>query len=114
MFTVEEIEQAHEKINSGADFPGYIQELKKMGVKVFETWVTDRHTEYYGQNDFSVKSTSRYDALIFSDKSNKENFIIHLKAHQHGKTDYFTFYKDCAATGIEKWVVNLEEMTCIL
>ena len=36
-----------------------------------------------------------------------------LKEHQQGKTDYFTFCKSCAETGIEKWVVSLIDMTCI-
>jgi uncharacterized protein YbcV (DUF1398 family) len=35
-----------------------------------------------------------------------------LKIHQQGKTDYITFCKDCAETGIEKWFVSLDEMTC--
>ena len=28
MFTVEQIQQAHQKVRSGADFPKYIQEIK--------------------------------------------------------------------------------------
>lgn len=112
MFTVEQIELAHEKVKSGADFPKYIQEIKELGVKGFETWVNDSHTEYFGENNFSTKSKPKYDELVISDNSNKENFIFQLKAHQQGKTDYFTFCKDCAETGIEKWVVRLDEMTC--
>jgi len=38
MFTVEQIESAHGKVKSGADFPNYIQEIKKLGVVSFETW----------------------------------------------------------------------------
>ena len=30
MFTVEQIDQAHEKVKSGADFPDYNQEIKQM------------------------------------------------------------------------------------
>jgi len=41
MFTVEQIEKAHDKVKTGADFPGYIHEIKEMGVIAFETWVTD-------------------------------------------------------------------------
>jgi len=37
MFTVKEIQEAHAKVKSGADFPKYIQEIKKMGVTGFET-----------------------------------------------------------------------------
>ncbi len=113
MFTLEQIEQAHEKVKSGAEFPKYIQEIKGLGVKGFETWVRDSHTEYFGENNYSTKSKPKYDELVISKNSNKENFKALLKEHQQGKRDYFTFCKDCAETGIEKWVVNLNEMTCV-
>ena len=112
MFTVEQIEQAHEKVKSGADFPKYIQEIKKLGVIGFETWVKDSHTVYFGENNFKTSSKPKYDGLTISEKSNNENFKTQLKEHQQGKTDYFTFCKSCAETGIEKWIVNLDDMTC--
>lgn len=34
------------------------------------------------------------------------------KRNQQEQTDYYTFCKDCAATGIEKWIVDLNKMTC--
>ena len=113
MFTVEQIEQAHNKVKSGADFPKYIQEIKELGVKSFETWVKDSHTEYFGVNNFCTQSLSKYDELTILDTIDREKFIMQLKLHQEGKTNYYTFCKDCAQTGIEKWVVNLESMTCI-
>ena len=112
MFTVEQIEKAHEKVKSGADFPKYIQEIKQMGVTEYETWVNDSHTEYFGKNDYQTKSLPKYENLTIADSSNIEKFIQYLKIHQHGETDYFTFCKHCAETGIEKWVVSLTEMTC--
>ena len=42
-----------------------------------------------------------------------QKFVQQLKAHQRGETDYYTFCKDCAENGVEKWVVCLEKMTCI-
>lgn len=113
MFTIEQIEQAHEKVKSGADFPMYIQEIKALGVMSFVTWVKDSHTEYMGTLDYRIKSESKYDELMISEHCARAHFILQLKYHQQGKTDYFTFCKDCAETGIEKWVVNLNEMTCI-
>ena len=113
MFTIEQIEKAHEKVKSGADFPKYIQEIKGMGVTVFETRVNDSNTEYVGKDDYRIKSKSQYDKLKISGNSDKEKFSTYLKAHQQGKTDYYTFCKDCAETGIEKWIVSLEAMTCI-
>ena len=113
MFTVDQIEQAHSKVKSGADFPKYIQEIKALGVVAFETWVNDSHTEYFGENNFRTASKPKYAELIISENSDGENFKGRLNEHQQGKTDYFTFCKDCAETGIEKWIVNLHHMTCI-
>jgi len=32
--------------------------------------------------------------------------------HQQGKTDYATFCQDAADAGVEKWTVDMREMTC--
>ena len=112
MFTVEQIESAHRKVKSGVDFPKYIQEIKRLGVLSFETWVFDSHTEYFGKNGFTINSKSKYKNLVIADICDKDKFGEYLKIHQKGATDYFTFCNHCAETGIEKWNVNLENMTC--
>ena len=112
MFTVKQIEAAHSKVKSGADFPAYIRDIKQLGVIAFETWVVDSHTEYFGNDHYQTKSNPKYDNLTIAADSNKEKFNHCLKIHQQGKTDYFTFCKDCAEAGIEKWFVSLEAMTC--
>lgn len=113
MFTVQQIEDAHKKVQSGEDFPKYIQEIKGFGVKSFITFVKDSHTEYFGDDDFITSSNPKYDDLEILETTDSERFKTQLKAHQQGKTDYFTFCKDCAETGIEKWIVDLNKMTCI-
>lgn len=112
MFTVSQIEQAHSKVKSGADFPKYIQEIKQLGVIAFETRVIDSRTEYYGRNDFRTQSMPKYEALTIANQPNPEQFKQNLKSHQKGETDYFTFCNHCAETGVEKWIVNLDKMTC--
>lgn len=112
MFTVAAIEEAHDKVKSGADFPKYIQEIKAMGVLSFETWVNDSHTEYFGAQGYQTSSVPQYENLSISRITDKDRFISQLKIHQQGETDYYAFCKDCAETGIEKWVVDLEKMTC--
>jgi len=112
MFTVEQIELAHSKVQSGADFPKYIAEIKKLGVVAFETWVHDSHTLYFGEKEYQTSSKPKYDNLTISDNSDKATFEKQLKSHQQGETDYYTFCKDCASTGIEKWFVSLQTMIC--
>ncbi|MTI24458.1 DUF1398 domain-containing protein [Fulvivirga kasyanovii] len=113
MFTVDQIKAAHAKVKSGADFPKYIREIRQMGVTGFETWVKDSHTEYFGKNGYQTKSQPMYDNLDIADKTNPEGFSEYLKLHQQGQTDYPTFCLHCAETGIEKWIVNLDKMTCV-
>ncbi|WP_262150258.1 DUF1398 domain-containing protein [Chryseobacterium foetidum] len=113
MFTVSQIEEAHSKVKSGADFPKYIQEIKGLGVKNFSTWVKDSHTEYFGENDFQTKSQPKYDDLEINETVNADQFKKQLKIHQQGGTDYMQFCKDCAENGVEKWIVDLDQFTCI-
>lgn len=111
-FTIEQITEAHSKVKSGADFPGYIQELIQLGVAAYEIFVHDGHALYFGKDDFTARTEAKYDALTVAETSNKEQFIGDLKSHQAGGTDYMTFCNDCAKAGVEKWFVDLGKMTC--
>lgn len=111
-FTVEQIKAAHSTVKSGADFPRYIQEIKALGVTAYETWVKDSHTEYFGAHDYRTASTPMYEDKVISNSADKTKFEFYLKIHQQGGTDYFTFCNHCAETGVEKWFVSLDKMTC--
>lgn len=112
MFTLEQIHTAHSKVKSGADFPAYIQAIKSLGVTQYEAYVTDGHVEYHGSNHHSVISPAKYSPLDIAEIPDKESFKAELLAHQQGKTDYNTFIRMCADKGIEKWIINMEKMTC--
>ncbi len=112
MFTVEQIKAAHSKVKSGADFPSYIKEIKELGVTHYEAYVGDGHIAYHGTKNYSATVPEKYESLIIADKAKIEEFKAELIAHQQGKTDYLTFIKMCAETGIEKWEVRIDKMTC--
>lgn len=112
MFTLEQIKEAQSKVKSGADFPAYFQDLKKLGIASYITYVTDGLTDYYGTNDFKISSQAMYDSLAITETSNIDQFISDLKAHQEGKTDFPTFCKDAAKSGIYKWAVDIAANTC--
>ncbi len=112
MFTIEQIKQAHSKVKSGKDFPLYIQEIKSLGVIGYDTFVSDGHTDYFGNENFKTSSEAKYESLTIATTADTEKFKADLKAHQQGKTDYPTFCIDCAKSGIEKWHVSMDKMTC--
>ena len=112
MFTVEQIKAAHSKVKSGADFPSYIQEIKRLGVTHYEAYVTDGHINYHGTNDYTAKVHAKYEPLEIADTVKAEEFKAELAAHQQGKTGFLTFIKMCAAFGVEKWGICMDKMTC--
>lgn len=112
MFTVEQLKTAHSKVKSGADFPAYIKEIKAMGVTHYETYVSDGHINYYGADNYVAKVPTKYETLAIAESTDMEVFKAELKEHQQGKTDFLTFIKMCAATGIEKWEICMDKMTC--
>ncbi|MGC4035799.1 MAG: DUF1398 family protein [Chitinophagaceae bacterium] len=112
MFTLEQIKAAHSNVKSGADFPNYVNDIVKLGVIAYDTYVADGHTEYFGKGSFRISSGQRYDPLSIQDKSQGYQFQKDLKEHQQGKTDYYTFCRLCAGLGINRWRVDTEKMTC--
>jgi uncharacterized protein YbcV (DUF1398 family) len=112
MFTVEQIIAAHSKVKSGADFPAYIKEIKSLGFTHYEAYVTDGHIDYHAANNYTVREPEKYEQLSIAGLAKLDEFKAHLIAHQQGVTDYLTFIKMCAQTGIEKWEVDINKMTC--
>jgi uncharacterized protein YbcV (DUF1398 family) len=112
MFSLDQISSIHSKVKSGADFPNYVQELKAIGMSHYDAFVTDGHIDYTGFDGQSLISPPKYDELVIAAIPNKGNFQERLKLHQKGGTDYPTFCRDCADAGIEKWRVDINEMTC--
>lgn len=113
MFTLEQIKSAHSKVKSGADFPNYVQELISLGVSSYEALVGNGKTIYYGNDNFVLEGEPKYDTLPIASTLNKEQFEQDLKAHQQGKTDFMTFCNDCAKSGIVKWILDFEKLTCV-
>ncbi|NRF37637.1 DUF1398 domain-containing protein [Pedobacter foliorum] len=112
-FTLAQIRAAHEQVKSGADFPQYIQDIIVLGVKKFETYVVDSHTLYFGVDGYQTQSGPQYEELTIAEQSSKALFTSYLLQHQQGGSDYFTFCRHCAQTGVEKWIVDLTEMSCV-
>ncbi|MFC4210666.1 DUF1398 domain-containing protein [Pedobacter lithocola] len=113
MFQIEEIKKAESKINTGADFPRFIKDIKALGVVRNDVYVANGLSIYYGDDDQTVQaSPAEYPALVINDESSEDKLKHALEVHQKGETDYFTFCKQAADAGVEKWVIDLKDMTC--
>lgn len=113
IFTLADIIIAHDKVKTGADFPGYIREIKQLGVAHYNSYVEDGHIDYFGDNHHQITVPAKYDKLSIADQCNIEAFKADLAAHQLGKTSFLAFCNDCANSGVERWSIDLNKMTCI-
>jgi len=112
MFTIEQINDARYNDKGKLKFPEYVQEIIKLGVTSYETYVEDGHSIYFGKDGFKSVSDEVYESLSVSDQSDTSQFVHDLRVHQEGGRDYLTFCSDCAKSGVEKWVVDMSKMTC--
>lgn len=112
MFTLDQIKKAYDKVKTEADFAVYIQELIDLGIKGYDTLITDCRVVYYGDTDYTVSTDKKYEDLAIATNPNKERFIECLVMHQGGQTDYFTYCQQAAQCGIVKWRIDIIEMTC--
>ena len=100
MFTISQIEAAHAKVQTGADFPVYLQDIKLLGVIAFTFEVSSGRETYIGNEGFQVSSEAKYEEINIAPAVNAIQFQRELKEHQEGKSDFPYFIQMCAAQGI--------------
>lgn len=113
MFTLEQIKEAHSKVKSGADFPAYIQDMKKLGVELYTHYVADGHIVYQGANGYNISAPAKWAARPIAQPANTAALKHALQIHQAGQTTYPQFCQQAAEAGVRNWVVDMQAMTCI-
>ncbi len=112
MFTIEQIKTTHAKVKSGADFPQYVQDMKKLGISSYEHYLTDGHVTYLGFDGSTLSADAKWQERVVADKASKEQLSEFIRQHQAGHSDYPTICLQVASAGIEKWIVDMVKMTC--
>jgi len=111
-FTLQQLKAAHEKVKSGADFPGYIKEIKALGLARYIYSVIDGSIIYYG-NEHTVSAPAIYTPKSISLNASTDMLRGIIATHQQGKTDFITFCQQAAEAGVRQWVIDTNRMLCI-
>ena len=111
MFTIEQINDIHERLGTMKDFLKYVKALEQIGVASYHSYVADGHSEYFGTNGYCVRSRPVHEELIIADTGNKETFLKYLSLHAQKKANYIEMSRGLAESGIEKWVVDTIAVT---
>lgn len=113
MFTLLQMKAVHAKVKSGADFPAYVREIKRLGLLHYDFLVRNGQTEYHGANGFRVNGDPIYAEKNISAHASPTAVREIIAEHQQGKTDFLTFCQQVADAGVEKWIVDTQGMLCI-
>lgn len=112
MFTLETIKATHAKVKTGADFPRYVQDMKVLGVTHYDHFLADGHCTYFGTGDDQLSSAGKWQEMTIASVPNIVKLEEALRVHQAGQTDYLTFCKQAADSGVCKWTVDMLGMIC--
>jgi uncharacterized protein YbcV (DUF1398 family) len=111
MFTIEQINDLHDRLGGAKTFTEYVLALKALGVERSDSYLADGHSEYFGQRGRCVVSPPVHALLPVAEIGQRETFLEHLRRHDRRETTYLEMSKGLAQSGIEKWTVDTGRMT---
>jgi uncharacterized protein YbcV (DUF1398 family) len=111
MFTIEQINDIHDRLGSAKTLEEYVRALKALGVERYDSYLADGHSEYFGQGGHTVVSPPVHEVLPVAATGQRETFLQHLDRHERRETTYLEMSRGLAQSGIEKWTVDTGRMT---
>jgi uncharacterized protein YbcV (DUF1398 family) len=111
MFTIEQINDIHDRLGSAKTLPEYVRALKAIGVERSDSYLAGGHSEYFGQAGHRVISPPVHEVLPVAATSQRETFLQHLRRHEGRETTYLEMSRGLPESGIEKWTVVTGRMT---
>ena len=88
MFTLEQINETHDRLGKKESLAQYVKALNALGVEAYDSYIMDGHSEYFDKSGQKVISPPAHEMLTIADTSDKEKFLKHLNLHNQGKTSY--------------------------
>ncbi len=111
MFTIADVEAVHHRLGTAATLPEYLRELNAMGVTRSDSFLSDGHSEYFGEGGHKVVGPATHEALVVAETASADRVREHLERHGRGETNYVEMSRRLAAGGIAKWTFDTERMT---
>ena len=111
MFTLEQINELHDRLGNMETLNLYLQALNAIGVEKFDSFITDGHSEFFGKDGQKVVSPPAHETLTVANTGHREKFMEHLDRHLQGKTSYLEMSKGLAESGVAKWTFDTNRMT---
>jgi uncharacterized protein YbcV (DUF1398 family) len=111
VFTIEQIDDVHDRLGNAETLAQYLRALNAIGVETSDSFVADGHSEYFGKGGCKVVSAPAHEKLTIAETANRKSLLEHLRLHNQGETSYLEMSNGLADSGVEKWTFDMNEMT---
>jgi uncharacterized protein YbcV (DUF1398 family) len=111
MFTIEQINDLHDRFGNAETLGQYLRSLSAIGVERFDSFIVDGHSEFFGRSSQTAASAPAHERLIIAETSSRESLVEHLRLHSEGRTSYVEMSKGLADSGVEKWTFDTNKLT---
>ena len=111
MFTLEQIDDIHERFGRQDTLVQYLRALNAIGVERSDSFIADGHSEYYGKAGERVVTPPAHEVLTVAGTSSRDGLAQCLSLHTQGKTSYLEMSKGLAQSGVEKWTFDTSALT---
>ena len=111
MFTIEQINDLHERLGSAKAFPEYVRALKALGIERCDSYLFDGHSEYLGQGGHRVVRHRSTRCLPSWKPVNARRSLSTCAVTSRARRRYLEMSMGLAQSGIEKWTVDTGRMT---
>lgn len=85
MFTLEQIDDIHDRLGRQDTLVPYLQALNAIGVERSDSFIADGHAEYFGAGSEKVVTPPAHEVLAIAGTSSRDELIEHLARHSQGK-----------------------------
>ena len=111
MFTLEQIDDIHDRLGNQDTLAQYLRALNAIGVERSDSFIVDGHSEYFGKGSETVATPPTHAVLAIAGTSSRDALVEHLALHSQGKTSYVEMSKGLAESGVEKWSFDTSALT---
>lgn len=111
MFTLEQIEDIHDRLGNEETLGAYLRELNTIGVATYDSYITDGHSVYFAVDGQQLESLPAHEKFDVAAKSDREAFLGQMSLVEQGELGYVEMSRAFAECGVEKWTFDTRQMT---
>ena len=111
MFTLEQINDIHDRAGNEETLALYLRELRAIGVATYDSYINDGHSVYFGIDGQQLESPPAHEKFDVADTSDREAFLQQMSLVEQGKLGYVEMSRAFAGSGVEKWTFDTQKMT---